>query len=293
MRRKWLFIVNPVSGTGTGKHLPRSLHRLACYDNVDYTIRFTTRAGHATELAARAGAEGFTHVVAVGGDGTVNEVGSALLGTDIVMGIIPRGSGNGFARHLGLSTRMHQALRQLIEGEEARVDALDINGRCSLNVSGVGFDAEVARLFAQMKRRGFLSYARASALLWFRYGERRYTFRCGEQEWEERCLIVSVANSARYGYNFFIAPAASVQDGLLDICILKRPKLYQVPAYLYRALTRGLDKLSCFREIQCEEVIIDGDLSSGHLDGDPCTFEAPARVKVLPGALRVVMPRAH
>ncbi|MDR0544567.1 MAG: diacylglycerol kinase family lipid kinase [Odoribacteraceae bacterium] len=282
-----LFIVNPTAGAGNGKHFPRLLAR---HYNRPFTARFTDRPGHAAELAAGAAREGFARVVAVGGDGTLNEVGGALVGTGVVMGIIPTGSGNGLARHLGVSTRVKKALRQLRDGKIVPLDVIDINGKYSLNVSGVGLDAEVAHRFARVSSRGFISYARAAALLWFRYPGRRYTFRSGETRWEEHCLIASLANSSRYGYNISIAPGASTNDGLMDLCIIRRPPLHLLPLYLFRAMTRSLANSPYFRVSRHEEITIEGNFSAGHLDGNPCAFSSPLRARVIPGALRVIVP---
>jgi diacylglycerol kinase family enzyme len=228
--------------------------------------------------------------VAVGGDGTVNEVGSALSGTGTVMGIVPLGSGNGFARHLGYSMREDKALAQLLAGREERVDVMEINGRCSLNVSGLGFDAAIAHVFARGKARGLLAYVWAATRAWFSYKESDYAFRVGDEEWSARGFIVSLANSSQYGYNFVIAPGASARDGLLDLCILRRPRLHEVPYYLFCAATGRVDKLSRFRRVTCEEVTIRGAGPEGHVDGDPCTFTSPVRARVIAGALRVIVP---
>ncbi|MDR2414063.1 MAG: diacylglycerol kinase family lipid kinase [Odoribacteraceae bacterium] len=288
MTPKTLFIIKPGAGAGAGTRLPRHLA-----GNEACTTCFTTRPGHAAELATAALREGYARVVAVGGDGTLNEVGSALVGTNVVMGVIPLGSGNGLARHLGISTRVNKALRQLRDGKEMLLDAIDINGKYSFNVSGFGLDAEVALLFSRTSSRGFFSYARAAALLWFRHAGRRYTFRSGDAQWEEHCLIASVANSSRYGYNLSIAPSASASDGLLDLCIIKRPPLYLLPIYIFRAMTRRLANSRYYHASRHEEVIIEGDFPAGHLDGDPCTFTSPVRARVIPGALRFIAPSSR
>ena len=228
-----LFIVNPISGLGLGKELPGKIKRLPEYDNVDYDIVFTEYAGHARVLVEEARATcKYTHIVAVGGDGTVNEVGGALCGCDIAFAVVSLGSGNGFARHLGYSIFMTKALKQVLTNQYAQIDVLEINGKYSLNVSGVGFDAEVAHEFNHLKLRGVLSYIYAAIKLWFRYPEKKYKIISDGKVMKVSCFILSFANSSQYGNNAYIAPHASVRDGLMDICILKRPAFWEIMWFL-------------------------------------------------------------
>lgn len=287
-----LFIVNPISGLGLGKELPERIKGLPEYDNVDYEIVFTEYAGHARVLVEEArNTRKYTHIVAVGGDGTVNEVGGALCGSDIAFAVVSLGSGNGFARHLGYSIFMNKALKQVLTDQYVRIDVLEINGRHSLNVSGVGFDAEVAHEFNHLKLRGVLSYIYAAIKLWFRYPEKKYKITSDGKVMKVSCFILSFANSSQYGNNAYIAPHASVRDGLMDICILKRPAFLEIMWFLLFFISSKLYKLSYFREIQCKEAVVEGDIHRVHIDGDAYTMEPPIRLKVLPGALKVVVPK--
>lgn len=287
-----LFIVNPISGLGLGKELPERIKGLPEYDNVDYEIVFTEYAGHARVLVEEArNTRKYTHIVAVGGDGTVNEVGGALCGSDIAFAVVSLGSGNGFARHLGYSIFMNKALKQVLTDHYVRIDVLEINGRHSLNVSGVGFDAEVAHEFNHLKLRGVLSYIYAAIKLWFRYPEKKYKITSDGKVMKVSCFILSFANSSQYGNNAYIAPHASVRDGLMDICILKRPAFLEIMWFLLFFISSKLYKLSYFREIQCKEAIVEGDIRRIHIDGDAYFMESPLHLKVLPGVLKVVVPK--
>ena len=288
---RMLFIVNPISGFGLGWEVPYRLRRISAYRHVEYNVRFTEFPGHAKVIAEEAKQQGYTHVVAVGGDGTVRDVGTALMGSDVALGVISLGSGNGFARHLGFSLMMSRALKQLLSSEETYIDVVEINGRYSLNVSGFGFDAVVAYFFNKMKIRGFLSYVFSVIHMWFRYPSRHFVFHINGETWAEECFIMSVANSSQYGNNASIAPKASLRDGLVDICILKRPKYYQIPRFIYCFMHSKLGQLSYFREIQCREAVIEGDVTKAHIDGDPCTLTPPINVKVHAGVLKVVVPK--
>lgn len=287
-----LFIVNPISGLGQGKELPGKIKDLPEYAHIEYEVVFTEYAGHARVLAEEArGAGKYTHVVAVGGDGTVNEVGSALCGSDIAFAVVSLGSGNGFARHLGYSFFMTKALKQMLTDRYAQIDVLQINDRYSLNVSGVGFDAEVAHEFNHLKLRGMLSYIYAAIKLWFRYPEKKYRIVSDGKVMKVSCFILSFANTSQYGNNAYIAPHASVRDGLLDLCILKRPAFFEIMWFLLFFISSKLYKLSYYKEIQCREVVVEGDIHRVHIDGDAYLMESPIHLKVLPGALKVVVPK--
>ena len=287
-----LFIVNPISGLGQGKELPGKIRKMPEYDHIDYDIVFTEYAGHAREIVGEARASGkYTHVVAVGGDGTVNEVGGALCGSDIAFAVVSLGSGNGFARHLSFSVFLTKALKQVLTDRYAQIDVLQMNDKYSLNVSGVGFDAEVAHEFNHLKLRGVLSYIYAAIKLWFRYPEKKYKITSNGKVMKVSCFILSFANSSQYGNNAFIAPHASVCDGLMDICILKRPAFFEIVWFLLFFVSSKLYKLSYYKEIQCQEAVIEGDIHRVHVDGDAYLMEAPVRLKVLPGALKVVLPK--
>ena len=205
-----LFIVNPISGLGLGKELPEKIRRIPEYGQVDYDIVFTEYAGHGRILVEEArSTRKYTHIVAVGGDGTVNEVGGALCGSDIAFAVVSLGSGNGFARHLGYSVFMTKALKQVLTDRYAWIDVLEMNGKYSLNVSGVGFDAEVAHEFNNLKIRGIVSYIYAAIKLWFRYPEKKYKMVSDGKVMKVSCFILSFANSSQYGNNACIAPPVS------------------------------------------------------------------------------------
>lgn len=253
-----LFIVNPISGFGLGWEIPYRIRHIAAYKHIEYNIRFTEYAGHAKEIVEQAKTQNYTHIIAAGGDGTVNEIGTALMGTGIAFGVISLGSGNGFARHLGFSQMMNKALKQILKSETTNVDVVEINGLYSLNVSGFGFDAEVAHFFNTMKIRGIFSYIYSIVRMWFSYPGKRYRFHINGKTWEEDCFVLSVANSSQYGNNASIAPKASLRDGLVDICILKRPKYYQIPRFLYCFMNSKIARLPYFSEIQCTEAFFGG-----------------------------------
>lgn len=290
--RRILFIINPISGLGLGKEVPERIKKLPEYDCVRYDVAFTEYSGHARKMVEEVRVTGkYTHIVAVGGDGTVNEVGGALCGSDIAFAVVSLGSGNGFARHLGYSIFMTKALKQVLTEQYVYIDVLQINDKYSLNVSGVGFDAEVAHEFNHQKLRGVFSYIYAALKLWFRYPEKKYKIISDGKAMKVSCFILSFANTSQYGNNAYIAPHASVRDGKMDICILKRPDFFEIIWFLLFFVSAKLYKVSYFKEIQCQEAIVEGAVSRVHIDGDAYLMTSPLHLKVLQGAVKVVVPK--
>ncbi|MGL5683313.1 MAG: diacylglycerol/lipid kinase family protein [Marinifilaceae bacterium] len=290
--KKMLFIVNPISGFGWGKDLPNKLRSMSDYKDIDYEIVFTEYGGHARKLVEEARKlNKYTHIVAAGGDGTVNEVGVALMGSDIALGIIGLGSGNGFARHLGYSIFMHRALRQVLTDQCEQVDVLQMNDKFALNVNGVGFDAEVAHAFNKGRWRGPLSYMYNIIRLYFKCPEKRYKITSGGEVMRVKCFVLSFANSSQYGNNAFIAPLASIRDGMMDICILRRPAMLDVLFFLFTLLNKNIYRLSFFKEFQCDEAIVEGRIDKVHVDGDAYHMKSPLHLKMHKGVLKVVVPK--
>lgn len=287
-----LFIVNPISGVGIGRKMPEKIRKIPEYREIDYDIRFTEYSGHARVLVKEALAKGgYTHIVAVGGDGTVNEVGTSLVGTSVAFGVISLGSGNGFARHLGYSVRLKKALRQVLSDVCSQIDLLEINGTYSLNVSGVGYDAEVAYEFNRFPIRGVVSYIFAGLKLWFRYTPKTYRISYEGIVREEECFILSLANTSQFGNNALIAPHASLRDGLMDVCLLRRPNVFKVVYFLFCFLNGKIDRLADYKDIQCREITIEGPIDHVHIDGDAAVMKSPLHARVVPGALKVIVPK--
>ena len=168
---------------------------------------------------------------------------------------------------------------------------LEMNGKYSLNVSGVGFDAEVAHEFNNLKIRGIVSYIYAAIKLWFRYPEKKYKMVSDGKVMKVSCFILSFANSSQYGNNACIAPHASVRDGLMDICILKRPAFFEILWFLIFFMNSRIYKLSYYKEIQCREAVVEGDIHRVHVDGDAYFMDSPIRLKMHPSVLKVVVPK--
>jgi diacylglycerol kinase (ATP) len=217
---KICFILNPTSGTNRTQDVLALLARYATAAGADFAVWPTRHAGHAEELARQAAAEGFRVVAAVGGDGTVNEVGRGLLGTAAALGVVPRGSGNGLARHLRIPLDLPGAVRRLCTPTFQRIDAGEINGCPFFCTAGLGFDAHVSKMFAQAGTRGLSTYVKVALREYRRYRPTAVRLTLNEQGFDTNCYVLAFANAAQYGNNAYIAPRADIQDGLLDVCLI-------------------------------------------------------------------------
>lgn len=275
---KIAFIINPKSGTRKKRRIlsliPKIFHPDRFYVGV-YTTRY---AGHAEELA-RELASFFDVVVAVGGDGTVNEVACGLVGTGCMMGILPSGSGNGFARHIGIfGTRLH-AMRRIRDGRPTPVDLIYVNGRPSINLSGIGFDALVAHEFAKSVRRGFSPYVRQTFRAFFHFYPFDVTIECDGQTRRERVLMVAFANSAQFGFNAVLCPFSQVNDGKMELCFLRPFPFLAAPVMALRLFAKTMDRCRYIDYLQTSKAVITSKVPvPSHIDGTP--FDTSQRYEV-------------
>lgn len=230
MKRNLLFIVNPISGIGRQKKIEALLESNIDHSLLDYTVRYTERIHHGTELAKDAVEQGcFDAIVAVGGDGSVNDIVSGMVGSNIALGIIPCGSGNGLARNLKIPLTPAHAIEILNHYKVAEIDTIYLNDRVIASIAGIGFDARVARRMKQTKVRGLQAYAKIILTDYPTYKEHTYRLNIDGNEIERKAWFISFANSNQFGYNTAIAPLAQLDDGLIDVCIVDRIPLLHLP----------------------------------------------------------------
>lgn len=288
--KKVLFIVNKHAGTGYQEALEGRMVDACAQYNAECTIEFTKARGHAIELAANARQQGFALVVAVGGDGTLNEVAQGAIQCGLPMGIIPRGSGNGLARHLGVPLQVPAGLQVLFTGKPLAMDTFTVNGKLSLNVSGFGFDGQIANLFGGKTKRGLTGYIRLTLKEYFDFKEFPVTITFDNNKIEREVFILAVANSSQYGNNARIAPQASVCDQQLHITLLKKIPPYRLD-FIYALFTGKLRK-----SLRCEMVtastlhISTPTVIPFHVDGEPCGADREFIITLQPGALQMMVP---
>lgn len=279
------FIINPISGKGKQKGIEK---HIAKYFN-DYQIEYTNNTGDATRISRDAVNKNFNKVIAVGGDGTVNECIKSLINTNVALGVIPCGSGNGFAYHIGMDQDTKKAVKQLQDTSIEVIDSCIANKMPFVNVSGIGFDAHIAQLFAKLKNRGFASYI----MLIFKelnYLPQKYNIQYDGISRSINAYMISFANSSQYGNNVKISPTASIKDGLLDFVIIKKIPKWKIPLLIIKIATGKIHTSNNVEIIKCKEMKITANKTLIHLDGEPYRFSSPITIKVLPNSLKILMP---
>ena len=288
-------IINPTAGSATRSANSRSLSELArrvfAEANLTGETVFTEHRGHAHELAEYYARRGFSPVVACGGDGTVNEVASALAFQDAVLGIVPTGSGNGLARELGISLRPVLALATAAQGVDRTIDVGELGGRFFVNIAGVGLAASVAGLFESLAGRGLLRYVQATLSTVFGYTPQTYTMTVAGETFEHRALIVELANGRQYGNGALIAPQARLDDGLLDLIVVGPLGPLRM-LWGARRLFNGTmtESRGVSRRVARAVTISAAEPMRFHVDGEVVEGGETLTATVHPGALRVRVP---
>ena len=294
-KKSFVFIVNPISGNRKYKDIEKKISSFFTPTEIEPLVCLSEYAGHA-ELFCRQLVEQPVPpvaIVAVGGDGTVNEVVNGIGLSGVPMGIIPHGSGNGFARHLGIPTHVDRSLVLLQRGFSQAVDLIRIGEKYSINVSGLGFDALVAWKFQHSQARGLSSYARIALGEFLSYQPETYEVMIDGEKGRHQAFLISLANSSQFGNNFLISPHASVCDGYLDLCILHPFPWWAIPGLLLKMLRRKIDKSSYLEIIKVKKVKIQQDGDVWHLDGEAMCGGSELQVEVVEKALSVIIPESR
>lgn len=291
-KKRIIFIINPISGTG-GKEVVSSLiERHIDREKYDYELRYTEYAGHANEMARQFKNEGVDVVVAVGGDGTVNEVARGLKDTNTALGILPMGSGNGFARHLNIPIRPQKAIEMINHSEPIHVDYGLANGRLFVSTCGTGFDAVVADQFAGSKKRGFTTYLRSIVKDIFSYHSQTYHIVGDGIDVTHKAFLITFANANQWGYEAIIAPKASVQDGQMDIMLMSSNAILGGASLALRLFAGNIDNSYFMNTIRAKEVTLEREeVAPFHIDGDPVEMDKDIHIKIVADGLKVLVEK--
>ena len=292
MKKNIKFIVNPISGTKSKDNLDGEVAKALDKTKFDYSLEFTQGPKHAIQLAKKASNEKVDIVVAVGGDGTVNEVASALVHSETRLAVVPYGSGNGFAMHLGLGRNPHKALSFLNNTKELLIDSCKVNEHFYVNLAGVGFDARVAYELKNSKTRGFQAYFKNSFQQGIKYKNQGYQIQYDDDEKVEgKFLSITVANASMFGYNFTIAPNADLSDGVLDVVHIKDAPKYKYFANMHRFLNRSILKTPLTHLRFAKKISIQSkEPMYYHVDGEGMITEKELVFSIIPASLKVLVP---
>ena len=291
-KKRISFIINPISGTRKKDSWPEIIRQTIDASKFDIRIFFTERVGHASELARQQIKKGIPYIVAVGGDGTVNEVAVAVRDTSAAMGIIPCGSGNGLARHLQIPLKFADALKLINEATVVSIDYGLANDKPFFCTFGAGFDARISHVFAMSKKRGFMSYLTIIFKEFFNYRSRKYKLEVDGKKFKTRAMLVTIANSAQYGNNGYISPHADITDGKLDVCIVRPFPKFKAALLALRLLHKSIDKSHYYRRMKGKKIVLkrkhEGEV---HLDGEPYTMGKKLKIRIVPQGLNVLVSR--
>jgi diacylglycerol kinase (ATP) len=285
------FIVNPISGVGKQKIIPKLIEQHLDATQWEHEIVYTEASKHAIELTKQAADKGIDVVAIVGGDGSVNEAGSALVGQSTALAIIPTGSGNGLARHLGISTKLSTAISLLNNYQVKTIDTGTINNHPFMGMAGTGFDALIAKKFAEYGKRGFFSYFKIILREYRSYKNKEYLITYNDQTITRKAFLITAANSSQYGNRVTVSPHAKVDDGSLELCILKPFPGIMMPWIAFRFFTRSIDKSRCMETLKGQHFVIEQNDEQCHADGEPIALKGPLSIDVKPASLKVIVPK--
>lgn len=290
-KRKIVFIVNPISGTQGKTGVVDLIEQKLDCEKFEYSIVQTEYAGHATVLARKFSEEDkFDAVVAVGGDGTVNEIARAIVGTSVIFGVIPCGSGNGLARHLHIPMDPSGAIRVINNFNVELLDYGTINDVPFFCTCGVGFDAFVSSKFAASEKRGMLTYLENTLREGVKYRSDTYEIEIEGETSKYKAFLIACANASQYGNNAYIAPHASMSDGLMDVTIMEPFTMLEAPQIAIQLFNRTLNQNSRIKTFRCKNIHIHREHPGViHFDGDPMMAGTEIEVQLKEKGLNMIV----
>jgi len=289
--KKALFILNPTAGMQPVNFLvSKELHRLK---NELTCLKSLTAADSKTLI--KNNLDNHNVFIAAGGDGTVNTVASKLVGSEKILGVLPLGSGNGFAKEFGFNLNLRSLLNDIKKAESIDIDVIEINDMLCLNVAGIGLDSFVADSFSKLKLRGFLPYVWLTLKTFLQLRPFHVTIKCGGEEiFSDKLFVLTVANTRQFGNYAFIAPAARPNDGIIDLVLIKPfPKILG-PLFIIRLFTKRINKSKYVRLIKTDkEIVIQTDETRFHIDGEPLEISGKAVIKIKREVLKVLKTKGY
>jgi len=286
-----LFIINPISGGKNKLKIPGIIEANLDHGQFNANYSFTEYVGHAAEIAEEAANHNFDVIVAVGGDGTINEIGTKVMNSNKVLGIIPFGSGNGLARFLKIPMDTAGAIQVINNYKVTKIDTATFNDKHFFNMAGMGFDAHISSIFAGNKKRGLSGYVKLGLKEMVNYKAQTYDITVDGVKYTRKAFVVSVANSSQYGNNAHVSPKASVTDGLLDVCVIKKFPLYKIPLLVMEMMLAKTDHSNMVEIIKGKNISISRVADDAiHIDGEPFFMGADIEITVAPLSLQIITP---
>jgi len=290
-RQKCCFIVNRIAGTSSIPNFESIVSKTLNSKYFEVEILYTEYHRHAEVLAKDLVERKVPFVIAVGGDGTVNQIGSQLINSSSSLGVIPTGSGNGFARHLKLPLVIEDAVKVINKRTIKTIDTGQINDIPFLNIAGVGFDGHVSNVFHSYDKRGLRGYAKVVLKEFGSFKSEKIILETEDGEFKQEAFMVCFANGQQFGNRIYISPKASMSDGKLDVCIFKKPLFSYIPRMFYKMINKKELPDKYFKDYKARTILLTHNFNYFHIDGEP--FEAPKRliVKCVPSSLFVMVSK--
>ncbi len=299
MDRKFIYFINPISGTGSKGLLAEIIKQKTSEKNIPFEILHTNATGEYAWLKEKIAAEKITDVIICGGDGTVSQVANALLGIPVNIGIVPMGSGNGLAYAAKIPKRIHKALEVIFAGHAVDIDSFYINKKFSCMLCGLGFDAQVAHDFAKQSKRGLFTYVKQSVKNFFSSSPYPFELMLDSRAINTKAFFISIANSNQFGNNFTIAPQASLHDGLLDIVVVNEMSKLRMIWTVLKQIRNGQVRMyedkkyhrNDIHYFQTKKLTIKNPLLAPlHIDGDPVETAPLFEIEIIENAFKLLMP---
>ena len=290
-KKKILFIINPVSGIGKQKKIVSIISHRLNLKLFDHSIRYTQYSHHSIEIAKEAAGKGIDIVVAVGGDGSINDVATGILKSNTAMAIIPAGSGNGLANYFKIPLNISKAIDIINSYNITEIDTATINDKPFISIAGIGFDALIAEKFESTKQRGFWTYFRLTISEYFKYLPQEYTIFIDNKQIKRTALLISFANSNQFGFNASIAPKASVVDGFIDLCVVNKMSAFKAALIAHKLFIKNIDTSKYVEIFKIKEAVVSCKTpESSHVDGDVNGKIKEAIIKIYPKSLKIIIP---
>jgi YegS/Rv2252/BmrU family lipid kinase len=289
MKKTIWFIVNPISGVRRKDDIPGLIHAHLDHAVFDYEIRYTAHKGHAIDIAHEAVQQSIDVVCAVGGDGSVHEVGTALIGSQTRLAVIPIGSGNGLARHMLIPRDVRKAIECINELNDIQMDTVLVNDQPFLGVGGYGLDAIIAKKFDEDKKRGFLTYVKHVFKEFFKYNPMNISIDTNGQVKKMPVVLCTIANTSEFGNGFVVSPNSDATDGKIELFILKPFSVWGIPRIIYQFFMRRSDKSIYAEVISFEKAKISLSKGIAHYDGEPVSVRKELNVQVVPKSLHILV----
>jgi YegS/Rv2252/BmrU family lipid kinase len=289
MKKRILVLINPKSGTGKQNKAINALNKTIDFQLFETEIIYSQFKGHMSVLAKNAAENNYDAVVVVGGDGSINEAAQGLIGTKTALGIIPIGSGNGLARHLKIPLQIKSAIEKINAFKTEQIDTARINNHQFVSLAGIGFDAHIAKQFDISGKRGLWNYTKISVREFFRFSSQKYYLSIDEKDYEEEAFMVVFANANQFGNNFVISPQGKINDGLLDVCIVRKPKIYQVPDLFLKLFLKRIHHADLIKIVRAKNINVRLKHSNLiNLDGESVVIDGDLTLAINPLSLHII-----